>query len=88
MDWGSAALVRGDLTRLDAAVISHRHGDHTSGLNHLFEVNPGVKIYAPVEGAFFKSPVPRAFLTLYDTLPADMQYYRGKEPCRAFGIAW
>ncbi len=36
-----------DLTNLDFAVVSHRHGDHTSGLNHLMTVNPGVQIYAP-----------------------------------------
>src|SRR5512135_740535 len=29
-----------DLTKLDFVVISHRHGDHTSGLNYLFSVNP------------------------------------------------
>jgi len=81
--------LRADLTRLDAVVISHRHGDHTSGLNYLLEVNPGVKIYAPAEGAFFKSLIPRAFLTRYDTLPADMQYYRGKEPTRfVSGTPW
>jgi 7,8-dihydropterin-6-yl-methyl-4-(beta-D-ribofuranosyl)aminobenzene 5'-phosphate synthase len=81
--------LRADLTRLDAAVVSHRHGDHTSGLNYLLEVNPGVKIYAPVEGAFFKSPVPRAFLTRYDALPADMRYYGGKEPGRfVSGTPW
>src|SRR5712691_10399702 len=45
-----------DLTRLDAVVISHRHGDHTSGLTYLLEVNSEVKIYAPQEGAFFKGP--------------------------------
>ncbi|OGG55424.1 MAG: hypothetical protein A3F84_06000 [Candidatus Handelsmanbacteria bacterium RIFCSPLOWO2_12_FULL_64_10] len=28
-----------DLTRLDAVVISHRHGDHTSGLSYLLGVN-------------------------------------------------
>src|SRR3954451_16634747 len=39
-----------DLTRLDAVIISHRHGDHTSGLNHLLQVNPAVRIYAPAEG--------------------------------------
>ena len=33
-----------DLTRLDFVVISHRHGDHTSGLHHLLKINPGVKI--------------------------------------------
>ncbi len=36
-----------DLRQLDFAVVSHRHGDHTSGLNHLLKVNPAVKIYAP-----------------------------------------
>jgi metal-dependent hydrolase (beta-lactamase superfamily II) len=37
------------LRQLDFAVVSHRHGDHTSGLNHLLKVNPAVKIYAPQE---------------------------------------
>ena len=69
-----------DLAHLDAAVISHRHGDHTSGLNHLLQVNPGVKIYVPVEGTFFKSPITRGFLTRYPGLPAEMQYFHGTEP--------
>jgi metal-dependent hydrolase (beta-lactamase superfamily II) len=38
-----------DLTKLDFAIVSHRHGDHTSGLSHLLKVNPTVKIYAPQE---------------------------------------
>ena len=38
-----------DLTDLDFAVLSHRHGDHTSGLNHLMTINPNVPIYAPKE---------------------------------------
>src|SRR5215831_9072724 len=38
-----------NLKRLDFVVISHRHGDHTSGLNYLLRVNPGVKIYVPRE---------------------------------------
>ena len=38
-----------DLTTLDFVVVSHRHGDHTSGLNHLLSVNPDVTIYAPQE---------------------------------------
>src|SRR5262249_31224502 len=37
------AAVKGiDLAKLDFAVVSHRHGDHTSGLNHLLKVNPAV----------------------------------------------
>ena len=41
-----------DLTRLDAVVISHRHGDHTAGLRHLLRVNPRVRIYVPNDEAF------------------------------------
>jgi len=80
-----------DLTRLDAVVISHRHGDHTSGLNHLRKVNPSVKIYTPFEVAFFKAPIPNSFFTPNATLPKDMQYYRGKEPDSAHlvtGTPW
>ena len=44
------AKARGiDLTKLDFVVVTHRHGDHTSGLNYLMSVNPKVKIYAPKE---------------------------------------
>lgn len=69
-----------DLTRLDAVVISHRHGDHTSGLNHLLQVNSTVKIYAPAEGAFFKSKTPLAFLKREPGLPDHMAYYQGRQP--------
>lgn len=69
-----------DLTRLDAVVISHRHGDHTSGLTHLLEVNSEVKIYAPQEGAFFKGPIPLGFLTPHPSLPPELHYYEGKLP--------
>src|SRR3990172_7137035 len=48
-----------DLTKLDAVFISHRHGDHTTGLSYLLAVNPGVRIFAPQEGAFFKSSAPK-----------------------------
>ena len=69
-----------DLTKLDAVVISHRHGDHTSGLNHLLQVNPAVKIYAPVERAFFRSKTPLVFLKREPGLPPSMTYYQGKQP--------
>jgi len=78
-----------DLSRLDAAIISHRHGDHTSGLNYLLEVNPRVKIYAPQEGAFFKSSLPQTFLKPYPDLPANLHYYEGKTPERIeSGTPW
>src|SRR5262249_7728139 len=37
------------LSQLNFAVLPHRHGDHTSGLNHLLKITPAVKIYAPQE---------------------------------------
>ena len=51
-----------DLRQLDFAVVSHRHGDHTSGLNHLLKVNPAVKIYAPQESfGVFGAALPGSF---------------------------
>jgi 7,8-dihydropterin-6-yl-methyl-4-(beta-D-ribofuranosyl)aminobenzene 5'-phosphate synthase len=69
-----------DLKRLDAVIISHRHGDHTSGLNYLLQVNPAVKIYTPVEPAYFKGKTPLVFLKREPGLPPSMSYYSGKQP--------
>jgi 7,8-dihydropterin-6-yl-methyl-4-(beta-D-ribofuranosyl)aminobenzene 5'-phosphate synthase len=78
-----------DLGRLDAVVISHRHGDHTSGLEYLLEKNPHVKIYAPLEGAFFKAALPAGFLARFPGLPPNLQYYGGKQPERwRSGTPW
>lgn len=79
-----------DLAKLDFAVISHRHGDHTSGLNHLVKVNPGVQIYAPQENfGVFGASLPNTFYRRDESLPADMRYYDGKPPeTLRFGTAW
>jgi 7,8-dihydropterin-6-yl-methyl-4-(beta-D-ribofuranosyl)aminobenzene 5'-phosphate synthase len=69
-----------DLRRLDAVVISHRHGDHTSGLSHLLSINPSVTIYAPQEGAFFGSRLPQGFLERYPGLPPNLRYFDGQDP--------
>jgi 7,8-dihydropterin-6-yl-methyl-4-(beta-D-ribofuranosyl)aminobenzene 5'-phosphate synthase len=70
-----------DLTNLDFAVISHRHGDHTSGLNHLLKVNPSLTIYTPEETyCVFGSSLPGIFYPRCHSLPAYMQYYDGKPP--------
>src|SRR5438093_9289826 len=51
-----------DLKKLDFAVISHRHGDHTGGMNYLLTVNPQVKIFAPKEGfGVFGASLPGTF---------------------------
>ncbi len=70
-----------DLRRLDYVAISHRHGDHTSGLNHLLKINPGVKIYSPDElYGVFGSSLPGIFYPRCHSLPPYMQYYDGKPP--------
>ena len=51
-----------DLSHLDAVVISHSHGDHTSGLRYVLELNPGVPLYLPDDPEFRPREVPRHFL--------------------------
>ena len=69
-----------DLTRLDAVVISHRHGDHTTGLEVVVAANPGVPIYVPQEPAFFRAGAPNEFLLRDPSLPPQMRYFDGKDP--------
>jgi 7,8-dihydropterin-6-yl-methyl-4-(beta-D-ribofuranosyl)aminobenzene 5'-phosphate synthase len=67
-----------DLRRLDFVVISHRHGDHTSGLSYVLRLNPRVKIYAPKEGfGVFGAALPSAFYRRDADLPDSMRYYAG-----------
>jgi 7,8-dihydropterin-6-yl-methyl-4-(beta-D-ribofuranosyl)aminobenzene 5'-phosphate synthase len=79
-----------DLTRLDFAVVSHRHGDHMAGLNHLLDVNPGVRIYTPKENfGVFGAALPGTFYRRDSSLPASMRYYGGEPPeTLRFGTAW
>jgi len=79
-----------DLGRLDYVVVSHRHGDHTSGLNYLLTVNPGVRIYAPREGfGVFGNVVPYAFVRRDSSLSSDQRYYGGAIPdSLASGTPW
>ena len=79
-----------DLSRLDAVVVSHRHGDHTSGLRPVLQRNPTVRIYAPQDGAMFRTPAARGFFEKYDgELPAQLRYFDGTEPeRRGEGTPW
>ena len=79
-----------DLRQLDFAVVSHRHGDHTSGLNHLLKVNPAVKIYAPQESfGVFGAALPGSFYRRNESLPSDMRYFDGRPPeMLRFGSPW
>jgi 7,8-dihydropterin-6-yl-methyl-4-(beta-D-ribofuranosyl)aminobenzene 5'-phosphate synthase len=70
-----------DLTKLDFAVVSHRHSDHTGGLNYLLKVNPSVKIYAPQANfGVFGGPLPGKILRPNESLPAEMRYFDGNPP--------
>ena len=86
----NARAMHVDLKDLDFVVISHRHGDHTSGLNYLLKVNPKVKIYAPAEPfGVFGSTLPKGLYKTVDTLPNNMRYFNGAEPeAFASGSPW
>jgi len=79
-----------DLTDLDFAVISHRHGDHIGGLTYLLSVNPEVKIYAPEEGfGVFGFALPGTFYPRNESLPPEQRYFGGAPPeTLHFGTAW
>jgi 7,8-dihydropterin-6-yl-methyl-4-(beta-D-ribofuranosyl)aminobenzene 5'-phosphate synthase len=79
-----------DLSKLDFAVVSHRHGDHTSGLSYLLQVNPGVKIYVPKENfGVFGAALPGTFYRRDESLPGDLRYFDGQPPdTLRFGSPW
>lgn len=79
-----------DLTRLDFAVVSHRHGDHMAGLNHLLRVNPDVTVHTPKENfGLFGAALPGTFYRRDPSLPAAMRYYDGMPPdTLRFGTPW
>jgi 7,8-dihydropterin-6-yl-methyl-4-(beta-D-ribofuranosyl)aminobenzene 5'-phosphate synthase len=78
------------LKGLDFVVISHRYVDHTSGLNYLLRVNPGVKIYVPKETyGVFGSSLPGTFYRRTESLAPDMRYFGGEPPeTIRHGTAW
>jgi 7,8-dihydropterin-6-yl-methyl-4-(beta-D-ribofuranosyl)aminobenzene 5'-phosphate synthase len=72
-----------DLSKLDFVVLSHRHGDHTSGVTYLFRANPNVRIYAPKDGlgGIFGSDIAsNKFYRKDEALPPEKGYYGGTPP--------
>ena len=77
-----------DLRQLDFAVVSHRHGDHTSGLNHLLKINPAVKIYAPQESfGVFGAGFARQFLQAQRVPSFGNALFRRQDRRRRFVLA-
>ena len=86
----NAKTTGADLSRLDFAVISHRHGDHMGGLAYLLAVNPKVRIYAPREPfGVFGGDLPSTFYRKDPSLAVEQRYFDGAppEPIRT-GAAW
>ena len=79
-----------DLSKLDFAVLSHRHGDHMGGMEYLLSVNPRVKIYAPKENfGVYGFSLPSSFYRKDPSLPPEQRYYDGAPPAvMTFGSAW
>lgn len=82
-----------DLKNLDFVVISHRHGDHTSGLSYVLSKNPNVTIYTPYEVSGFGTPVLPGIMTAINqhdpSLPVYMHYFDGvKQQTRPSGSPW
>ena len=76
-----------DLTRLDFVILTHRHGDHTSGLSYVLSLNPGVKIYTPVDTAVFGrggqvGALGKLIQRKVDSVPEDLRYFRRKSAGR------
>src|SRR5229473_274045 len=71
-----------DLTKIDFAVISHRHADHASGLKYLLKINPDVTVYVPADGdnGFGDSEFPRVFYRPEPSLPPKMRYFAAAYP--------
>src|SRR5437763_16857672 len=79
-----------DMKKLEFAVTSHRHVDHTGGMNYLLTVNPQVQIFATREGfGVFGASLPGTFYRQDASLPDYIRYYNGKPPqMMTFGTPW
>ena len=69
----NAKLLKIDLGKVDAVVISHDDSDHYTGLDAVLAVNPGVKVYVPESetGAFSTSITTRALRLIQSAIPGQ-----------------
>src|SRR5579863_2850072 len=81
------------LRDLNFVVLSHRHGDHTSGLSYVLSLNPNVPIYTPYEISQFGTTILPSIVSAVNrhipSLPPEMHYFDGErqEP-RPSGSPW
>jgi 7,8-dihydropterin-6-yl-methyl-4-(beta-D-ribofuranosyl)aminobenzene 5'-phosphate synthase len=84
----NVSALKVDLKKLDFVVVSHRHNDHTAGLNHVLRENPTVPIYTPAEGAGFETRTPAPIMKLIarnvPSVPDDLRYFGGHPPDENF----
>jgi len=80
----NVSALKVDLKRLDFVVITHRHNDHTAGLNQVLREKHTVPIYTPIEGAGFNSPTSAPLMKLIRrnvaSVPDDLRYFGGEPP--------
>jgi 7,8-dihydropterin-6-yl-methyl-4-(beta-D-ribofuranosyl)aminobenzene 5'-phosphate synthase len=70
-----------DLKTVDYAVLSHSHGDHSSGFDYAIKVNPTLKIYMPDDswlGGGTGLSLPAVPKEVLDSLPPESRYYNGE----------
>src|SRR5262249_44900364 len=70
-----------DLTKVDLAVLSHRHFDHISVFDYILKVKPEVKAYLPADpglGAPFRLTVSHDSKESLADVPPEQLYYGGK----------
>jgi 7,8-dihydropterin-6-yl-methyl-4-(beta-D-ribofuranosyl)aminobenzene 5'-phosphate synthase len=79
-----------DLRKIDIAIVSHGHYDHTGGFDYLLSVNPRVKIYAPNDfyalGAPTKFPFRETEPDVAQTLLKDDLYFRGEKAVEGLSV--
>lgn len=82
-----------DFANLDFVVLSHRHGDHTSGLAYALSQNPDVTVYTPYEVSGFGTPILPGIVAAMNqrdpSLPVHMHYFDGEtQVSRPSGSPW
>ena len=71
-----------DLSRVEIAVLSHRHSDHASGFDYLLKINPRVKLYLPKDarlGVAYRFEFPPQEAEAAKSLPPSQRYFRGEK---------